>query len=220
MGALLAARLGGPFLEGDDYHPAANRAKMASGCPLDDADRFPWLRSLGVAAGERAREAGVSVVACSALARRYRKALLDAAGVCGASSEERGQGDRGSEEGGREELVLDCGTIEESPPHYAPAHTVPSVSPLCAVIVDLNPSVSDLSLRVEQRQLSGAHFMPASLLTSQLQTREPISPEEEREAKNRGVKLIVRFDADPFPPPAEIAEDIFGDIRALWPQSA
>src|SRR4051812_48602088 len=43
IGPLLAARLGVPYAEGDDFHPPANIAKMSAGTPLDDADRWPWL---------------------------------------------------------------------------------------------------------------------------------------------------------------------------------
>ena len=37
-GKALAARLGWDYYEGDDFHPAANVEKMASGLPLTDAD--------------------------------------------------------------------------------------------------------------------------------------------------------------------------------------
>ncbi len=69
VGALLAERLGLPFADADDLHPAANVAKMAAGTPLDDADRMPWLDL--VAAALAPSPAG-AVIACSALARRYR----------------------------------------------------------------------------------------------------------------------------------------------------
>jgi gluconokinase len=71
IGALLAARLGMPFVDADDLHPAANKAKMAAGIPLDDDDRWPWLDAVG------ARLAAVStpIVACSALRRSYRDRL-------------------------------------------------------------------------------------------------------------------------------------------------
>ncbi|MEM1167483.1 MAG: gluconokinase, partial [Planctomycetota bacterium] len=42
----LAERLGAVFLEADDFHPESNRAKMASGVPLTDADREPWIEAL------------------------------------------------------------------------------------------------------------------------------------------------------------------------------
>ena len=46
IGQALAAQLGWPYLDADDYHPSANVAKMAAGTPLDDADRRPWLDKL------------------------------------------------------------------------------------------------------------------------------------------------------------------------------
>lgn len=75
VGRLLAERLGGRFFDADDFHPAANRRKMAAGEPLTDADRRPWLEELArlrdrvLARGERA------VLACSALKRSYRETL-------------------------------------------------------------------------------------------------------------------------------------------------
>ena len=43
----LAERLDWEFAEGDEFHPRANVEKMAAGHPLDDADRWPWLRTIG-----------------------------------------------------------------------------------------------------------------------------------------------------------------------------
>lgn len=68
----LAQRLGVPFADADDLHPAANIAKMAAGHPLDDADRRPWLESVG---NWLAAHPEGSVVACSALQRSYRNLL-------------------------------------------------------------------------------------------------------------------------------------------------
>jgi gluconokinase len=72
IGALLAQRLGCDFIEGDDFHPAANVAKMAAGTPLDDADRLPWLAALNATL----REKRSAVLACSALKQSYREILL------------------------------------------------------------------------------------------------------------------------------------------------
>jgi carbohydrate kinase (thermoresistant glucokinase family) len=72
IGLRLARALGGRFVEGDDLHPEANRAKMAGGTPLVDEDRWPWLDRVGDALAEG--EPPV-VAACSALARRYRDRL-------------------------------------------------------------------------------------------------------------------------------------------------
>ena len=72
----LAERLGWQVLEGDKLHPPANIAKMSAGTPLDDDDRWPWLRAIA-AAIDGWRAAGVSgVVACSALKRAYRDILI------------------------------------------------------------------------------------------------------------------------------------------------
>lgn len=46
IGALLAKRLGVPFIDGDSLHPAANKKAMASGHPLSDAERLPWLHEV------------------------------------------------------------------------------------------------------------------------------------------------------------------------------
>ncbi|MFF3939454.1 gluconokinase [Streptomyces phaeofaciens] len=77
IGPLLAARLGVPYAEGDDFHPQANITKMSAGTPLDDEDRWPWLDAIGTWAHERAGRGGV--VSCSALKRSYRDRLRAAA---------------------------------------------------------------------------------------------------------------------------------------------
>jgi gluconokinase len=76
MGALLAGRLGWRFADADDFHPAANVAKMRSGIPLTDADRLPWLRTIGAWMDRRIAAGESAVVACSALKRSYRDLLL------------------------------------------------------------------------------------------------------------------------------------------------
>jgi gluconokinase len=70
----LAERLGLPFADADDYHPAANIAKMARGEPLDDGDRAPWLARLADLLGDHAGRTGL-VLACSALKHAYRQQL-------------------------------------------------------------------------------------------------------------------------------------------------
>lgn len=75
VGGLLAQRLMVPFLEADDVHPAANRAKMAAGRPLDDEDRRPWLLSLADWIREVTDSGQGGVMACSALKHEYRDLL-------------------------------------------------------------------------------------------------------------------------------------------------
>jgi gluconokinase len=76
VGTLLAQRLGWEFADGDAFHPPQNVARMQAGQPLTDADREPWLDSIGTWM-DRQAAAGVSaVVTCSALRRAYRERLL------------------------------------------------------------------------------------------------------------------------------------------------
>lgn len=75
IGTLLAGRLGTVFADADDYHPAANKAKMAAGHPLNDEDRQPWLEKLnGLLRRWHESETG-GVLACSALKEKYRETL-------------------------------------------------------------------------------------------------------------------------------------------------
>ena len=121
IGHLLAKRLGVRFVDGDDLHPAANRAKMSAGVALDDDDRRPWLDAVGAAL---AADADGIVVACSALCRRYRDRIR-------------------------------------------------AVAP-DAVFVELDTDEATLASRMRAR----AHFMPPTLLASQLAALEPLQADE------------------------------------------
>ncbi|WP_173924533.1 gluconokinase [Agromyces sp. Marseille-P2726] len=125
IGALLARELRVPFTDSDDLHPAANVEKMASGVPLDDDDRRPWLGAVGDALAEATREGTGLVVACSALKRAYRDIIVAKA------PETR--------------------------------------------FVHLHGTRDVLATRTEGRT---GHFMPASLLDSQLETLEALGPDE------------------------------------------
>ena len=72
VGRKVAQALGVPLIEGDDFHPPANIAKMRQGVPLTDEDRAGWLRELGA---QLARHPQGAVLACSALKRAYRDTL-------------------------------------------------------------------------------------------------------------------------------------------------
>jgi gluconokinase len=125
VAAELTRQLGWEYIEGDDLHPAANVEKMASGHPLDDEDRWPWLRRIAEVIGEH-EAAGTSVViTCSALKRAYRDLLRD-------------------------------------------GH--PSVW-----FAHVHASREVLADRVARRQ---GHYMPPSLLDSQLATLEPLGADE------------------------------------------
>lgn len=123
VGAAFATAIGGNFIDGDDLHPAGNRAKMASGQPLDDDDRGPWLVRVGQALSARA---GPVVIACSALKLRYRDRVRAHAG-----------------------------------------------KPV--IFIHLTGSRQVLAARMATRK---GHFMPPSLLDSQLAALEPLTPHE------------------------------------------
>jgi gluconokinase len=76
VGAMLAGRLGWPFADADDFHPAANIEKMRAGIPLTDEDRWPWLRAVEAWMDERIAAGESAVLGCSALKRSYRDMLL------------------------------------------------------------------------------------------------------------------------------------------------
>jgi gluconokinase len=77
VGAMLAGRLGWEFVDGDDFHPAANVAKMHAGHSLTDEDRWPWLDAIARWIDAVRGTGGHGIVACSALRRAYRDRLVD-----------------------------------------------------------------------------------------------------------------------------------------------
>ena len=125
VGGLLAVELDGSFVDGDALHPATNIEKMSAGIPLDDDDRKPWLREIGVSLGEAAAAGRTLVIGCSALKRSYRDLIRTAAPDA-----------RFVHLHGTEELLR------------------------------------------ERMQVRPGHFMPASLLNSQLVTLEELGVDE------------------------------------------
>jgi gluconokinase len=130
VGTALADALGVEYAEADKFHPPANIAKMSSGTPLTDEDRWPWLDS--IADWIAAHEKSGGVVTSSALKRRYRDVL-------------RGGGD--------------------------------------TWFLHLNGDRDLIADRLKQRT---GHFMPASLLDSQLADLEPLEPDESGLTVNAG----------------------------------
>jgi carbohydrate kinase (thermoresistant glucokinase family) len=124
MAALLAGQLGWDFLEGDDLHPEANVEKMASGTPLNDEDRAPWLDTVSSWIIEHAMADVPGIITCSALKRRYRDTL-------------------------REQNVI---------------------------FVHMVGTKQLLGKRMSARL---DHFMPTTLLDSQLETLEPLDEDEQ-----------------------------------------
>jgi gluconokinase len=108
------------FAEADEFHSAANVAMMSAGVPLDDSDRWPWLRALAAWMAARSAEGVSTVLACSALKRSYRDVL------------------------------------RQGPPS-----------------VDLVHLDGPAELIRERISVRSGHYMPASLLDSQIATLEP-----------------------------------------------
>jgi len=148
----LAGELGWPAAEADEFHSQANVARMRSGTPLTDEDRWPWLEALAAWIGERERAGENALVTCSALRRAYRDRLR-----------------RGHASVWFAHLVVER-----------------------AVIAD----------RLEHRH---GHYMPPALLSSQIETLEPLEPDEP------GAAIAAHR------PPPEIVVDILARLRQYRP---
>lgn len=77
VGALLSERLNAKFIDGDDLHPRVNVLKMASGSPLTDEDREPWLVRVNDAIFSIESKKETAILVCSALKKKYRNTLRE-----------------------------------------------------------------------------------------------------------------------------------------------
>lgn len=75
VGEALAASIGCPFFDADSFHSAANKAKMSSGIPLTDDDRWPWLAAIRARIDTLLAAGEFGVFGCSALKAAYRQVL-------------------------------------------------------------------------------------------------------------------------------------------------
>lgn len=80
---LLSDRLSSPFIEGDLLHPQVNIDKMSRGEPLNDDDRWGWLKTLSEVSASKAfdpeNKSNISVVSCSMLKKIYRDYIKEVA---------------------------------------------------------------------------------------------------------------------------------------------
>lgn len=81
----LAHELGWQYVDADDYHPVSNVSKMASGIPLTDEDRLPWILALADRLQAASTHGDNVVLSCSALSRWSRRLLLSRALLCGSN---------------------------------------------------------------------------------------------------------------------------------------
>ncbi len=77
VGMAVAHRWQARFEDADHWHSPEAVAQMAAGIPLTDADRAPWLERLRDQIIAATPPEGRTVLACSALRRRYRSVLRD-----------------------------------------------------------------------------------------------------------------------------------------------
>ena len=72
LGRALAAELNWHFIEADNFHPDENKARMASGKPLTNAMRAPWIQALLSELESQFAEQQNCVLAYSGLVRAHR----------------------------------------------------------------------------------------------------------------------------------------------------
>ena len=75
---LLAEHYGFAFFDADDFHSPASRAHMASGKPLTDAMRAPWVEALKCHLKAQGDSNKACVLAFSGLKRAHREELRKA----------------------------------------------------------------------------------------------------------------------------------------------
>ena len=76
IASMLAQRLHWVYEDADWFHLKSNIEKMHHGEPLNDEDRWPWLRAIAEWIDATRSAGGHGVVACSALKRAYRDILI------------------------------------------------------------------------------------------------------------------------------------------------
>ena len=76
VGRQLANELGWCYVDGDDFHPAANLDKINYNLPLTDEDRRPWLEHLRTALTGWVTSGTCVVLACSLLKAVHRAMVL------------------------------------------------------------------------------------------------------------------------------------------------
>ncbi|KJF24316.1 gluconokinase [Rhodococcus sp. AD45-ID] len=148
VGGMIAGAMGWDLQEGDDLHPQANIEKMATGHPLNDDDRWPWLDKIAQWITQHTDAGQPGIVTCSALKRSYRDIL-------------RGEN---------------------------------------VVFIHLAGSRDQIGQRLTARL---DHYMPPSLLDSQISTLEPIDPDEQA--------IIIDVGGSPV----EIVEEILRRLEEL-----
>jgi len=166
VGLSIAQHLSFNFLEGDDFHPPANKDKMAAGLPLTDSDRLPWLQAIKTAVTSHNKPC------------KYNSSNSSS----GNNGNNNNQQQLEEEEEERGE-VKDCGVVL-SCSALKRAYRELLFGDLDGelLVVYLEGSYEELAARMGRRLTQGSgHFMPVSLLKSQFEALE-VPTEEEMEA--------------------------------------
>jgi gluconokinase len=202
LGAALAKALSLPFIDADDLHSEANKAKMTRGEPLTDEDRAPWLVSVRRAAVEAVEyNARGVVVACSALKASYRQVLRGERANLNSDGYSRGDAcrevivtarnensDRGQPvEEGKGGLEGRPGTDKGIMVGVSLARQARRAPPPRTVFVHPFGPRSVLMERVMSRE---SHFMKANMLASQIEILE--NPAEMDEVGIVEIRLEAR----------------------------
>jgi len=144
VGKELARQLGWTFADADDFHPAANIAKMHSGHPLTDEDRRPWLVAIHRRLLEASSRRENVVLACSALKHAYQEYL---------QHEEPEHINyvylRGSEELIRQRLANRKGHFMN--PHLLHSQFETLEPPEHAIVVDIAPAPNEIAAEIRRK---------------------------------------------------------------------
>ena len=150
VGRMVAEALGWPFLDADDFHPAANVARMRAGTALTDDDRWPWLDRLAAEMAAINARGAHAVLACSALKQAYRDRLARAGDVRFVYM----KGDR----------ATIAPRLAARPGHYMPASLLDSQlatleEPVDATVVDIRAPIA-LQVAAIRNELDVAPLTP------------------------------------------------------------
>ncbi|XP_026426513.1 gluconokinase-like [Papaver somniferum] len=156
IGELLAKTMDFGFLDADDFHPLANIEKMSRGIPLNEEDRIPWLETLR-----------------DTLRTKINQIVSSSNGTYDDADDDK-----------KRKAVLCCSALQKkyreilrtADPNYKPGSYVPGR----VKFIYLETPFEVLLNRVNKRAAQGKHFMPASLLQSQLDLLQ-IDNEQEKD---------------------------------------
>ncbi len=139
IGETLATRLGCGFADADSFHPVENVEKMRKGIPLNDDDRWPWLKAIRAAIDGWNARGETSIIACSALKQAYRDVLSPNGDVVFVYLK------------GSKELIAE--RLDARKGHYMNPNLLQSQldtleEPTDAIIVDVTPSADTIADRL------------------------------------------------------------------------